>query len=250
MPIHFFLPFDSRAIMLDGLLARRLGRSTSSAAKPRVLDPSFAFRVGRFPRTGIGPCSPRPFLTSAQPALPRFYPQHRSGISIGRNAVFPAFLPQLPAFRRMTVIRASSGMSSPQEVKPAISVDGNSFSDVTSAASNARPTPAPLFRLPTHHHFDVGRVPPTPVSLSAAALAPVLEDIYFNSNGVLLCNGIAIVDQHGSIIRRPIAERSLPVFRPTFVDPETSVCFLSFYPSSFPAADHPRYSRYFVPIER
>ncbi|PLW31170.1 hypothetical protein PCASD_22960 [Puccinia coronata f. sp. avenae] len=114
-------------------------------------------------------------------------------------------------------------MSPPQEVKPAISVYGNSSSNVTSAASNVRPTPAPLFRLPTHHHFDVGGVPTTPVSLTAAALAPVLEDIYFDSNGVLFRNGLAIVDQHGSIIRRPIAKRPLPVFRPTFVDPETSV---------------------------
>ncbi|PLW40209.1 hypothetical protein PCANC_17964 [Puccinia coronata f. sp. avenae] len=55
-------------------------------------------------------------------------------------------------------------------------------------------------------------------------LRPLLSsDIYFDSNGVLFRNGIAIVDQHGSIIRRPIAERPLPVFRPTFVDPETSV---------------------------
>ncbi|PLW27343.1 hypothetical protein PCANC_22711 [Puccinia coronata f. sp. avenae] len=97
--------------MPDGLLVRQLGRLISSAAKHRVLNPSFAFRVGRFPRTGIGPCSPRPFLTSAQPALPRFYPQYRSGISIGRNAVFPAFLQQLPSSRRMTVIRATRAIS-------------------------------------------------------------------------------------------------------------------------------------------
>ncbi|PLW20966.1 hypothetical protein PCANC_11237 [Puccinia coronata f. sp. avenae] len=207
-----YTPQICRTIMPDGLLVRQLGRSISAAAKHRVLDPSFAFRVGRFPRTGIGPCSPRPFLTSAQPALPRFYPQYRSGISIGRNAVFPAFLQQLPSSRRMTVIRAtraisksspypyqstlsqsyrrrsraSSGMSSPQDVKPYVTANVSSSAADTAAASNARPTPAPLFRLPTHHHFDV-------------------------------------VDQHGSIIRRPIAERPLPVFRPTFVDPETSV---------------------------
>ncbi|PLW38033.1 hypothetical protein PCASD_09922 [Puccinia coronata f. sp. avenae] len=125
------------------------------------------------------------------------------------------------SYRRQN--RASSSMSSPYEVKPAISTYGNSSSDVTSAASNARPTPAPLFRLPTHHHFDVGGVPTTSFSLTTSALAPVLADIYFDSNGVLFRNGIAIVDQHGSIIRRPIAKRPLPVFCPTFVDPETSV---------------------------
>ncbi|PLW34843.1 hypothetical protein PCANC_18729 [Puccinia coronata f. sp. avenae] len=137
------------------------------------------------------------------PLFPRFYPQYRSGISIGRNAVFPAFLQQLPSSRCMTVIcatraisksspypyqstlsqsyrrrsRASSGMSSPQDVKPYVPANVSSSAADTAAASNARPTPAPLFRLPTHHHFDV-------------------------------------VDQHGSIIRRPIAECPLPVFRP------------------------------------
>ncbi|PLW52815.1 hypothetical protein PCANC_08912 [Puccinia coronata f. sp. avenae] len=73
-------------------------------------------------------------------------------------------------------------------------------------------------------------------SLTASALAPVLEDIYFDSNGVLFRNGVAIVDQHGSIIRRPIAERPLPVFRPTFVDPETSSGDRSKRPSNRAAA--------------
>ncbi|PLW50512.1 hypothetical protein PCASD_01416 [Puccinia coronata f. sp. avenae] len=145
----------------------------------------------------------------------------RATKAVRKSSPYPYQSTLSQSYRRRS--RASSGMSSPQEVKPAISAYGNSSSDVTSAASNARPTPAPLFRLPTHHHFDVGGVPTTPVSLTAAALAPVLEEIYFDSNGVLFRNGIAIVDQHGSIIRRPIAERPLPVFRPTFVDPETLV---------------------------
>ncbi|PLW50108.1 hypothetical protein PCASD_01877 [Puccinia coronata f. sp. avenae] len=51
---------------------------------------------------------------------------------------------------------------------------------------------------------------------------PTFEDIYFDSNGVLFRNGIAIVDQHGSTIRRPVVECPLPVFRPTHVEPETS----------------------------
>ncbi|PLW42084.1 hypothetical protein PCASD_11920 [Puccinia coronata f. sp. avenae] len=183
-----------------------------------------------------------------QPALPRFYPQYRSGISIGRNAVFPAFLQQLPASRRMTVIRATkavrkpypyqstlsqsyrrrsraaSSMNASPDVKPVISSYANSSAaHAPTAPAVAPPTSAPPFRMPTHHHFDVGGLPTPSLSLTAAALAPVLEDIYFDSNGVLFRNGVAIVNQHGSIIRRPIAERPLPVFRPTFVDPETSV---------------------------
>ncbi|PLW44131.1 hypothetical protein PCANC_13776 [Puccinia coronata f. sp. avenae] len=115
-------------------------------------------------------------------------------------------------------------MSSPANVKPDVSsYFPSSATDTRATPAVAPPTPAHPFRLPTHHHFDVGGLPTTPVSLTAAALAPVLEDIYFDSNGVLFRNGIAIVNQHGSIIRLPIAKRPLPVFRPTFVDPETSV---------------------------
>ncbi|PLW19342.1 hypothetical protein PCANC_09117 [Puccinia coronata f. sp. avenae] len=242
-------PQICRTIMLGGLLVRRLGRSISSAAKHQALGLSIASRVARFPRTGIGPFSTWPLPSSVQPALPRFYPQYRSYISIGRNAVFPAFLQQLPASRRMTVIRATkadrkpypyqsslsqsyrrrsraaSSMNASPAVKPVISSYANSSAAhaPTAPAVTALPTSAPSFRMPTHHHFDVGGLPTPSLSLTAAALAPVLEDIYFDSNGVLFRNGVAIVDQHGSIIRRPIAERPLPVFRPTFVDPETSV---------------------------
>ncbi|PLW57881.1 hypothetical protein PCANC_00955 [Puccinia coronata f. sp. avenae] len=168
--------------------------------------------------------------------------------AIGRNAVFPAFLQQLPASRRMTVIRATkavrkpypyqstlsqsycrrsraaSSMNASPDVKPVISSYANSSAaHAPTAPAVAPPTSAPPFRMPTHHHFDVGGLPTPSLSLTAAALAPVLEDIYFDSNGVLFRNGVAIVDQHGSIIRCPIAKRPLPVFRPTFVDPETSV---------------------------
>ncbi|PLW23929.1 hypothetical protein PCASD_14173 [Puccinia coronata f. sp. avenae] len=230
------------------LLGCRSDRSTSSAAKHQVLGPFIASGVGRFPRTGIGPFSTWPLPSSVQPALPRFYPQYRSGISIGRNAVFPAFLQQLPASRRMTVIRATkavrkpypyqstlsqsycrrscaaSSMNASPDVKPVISSYANSSAaHAPTAPAVALPTSAPPFCMPTHHHFDVGGLPTPSLSLTAAALAPVLEDIYFDSNGVLFRNGVAIVDQHGSIIRRPIAERPLPVFRPTFVDPETLV---------------------------
>ncbi|PLW21594.1 hypothetical protein PCANC_03978 [Puccinia coronata f. sp. avenae] len=219
-----------------------------SAAKHQALGPFIASGVGRFPRTGIGPFSTWPLPSSVQPALPRFYPQYRSGISIGRNAVFPAFLQQLPASRCMTVIRATkavrkpypyqstlsqsyrrqsraaSSMNASPDVKPVISSYANSSAaHAPTAPAVAPPTSAPPFRMPTHHHFDVGGLPTPSLSLTAAALAPVLEDIYFDSNGVLFRNGVAIVDQHGSIICRPIAERPLPVFRPTFVDPETSV---------------------------
>ncbi|PLW38336.1 hypothetical protein PCANC_24611 [Puccinia coronata f. sp. avenae] len=109
-------------------------------------------------------------------------------------------------------------MSSPANVKPDVSsYVPSSAADMRATPALAPPTPAHQFRLPTHHHFDVGGLPPTSIPLTAAALAPVLENIYFDSNGVLFRNGIAIVDQHGSIICRPIAECPLPVFRPTFV---------------------------------
>ncbi|PLW45147.1 hypothetical protein PCASD_04552 [Puccinia coronata f. sp. avenae] len=126
----------------DGLLVRRLGRSISSAAKHQFsalhCSESADSRV-----QALGPSVldlPDLSSTRSSPLLPAI----SLGISIGRNAVFPAFLQQLPASRRMTVIRAtkairksspypyqstlsqsyrrrsraSSGMSSPQDVKP------------------------------------------------------------------------------------------------------------------------------------
>ncbi|PLW42119.1 hypothetical protein PCANC_10974 [Puccinia coronata f. sp. avenae] len=54
------------------------------------------------------------------------------------------------------------------------------------------------------------------IRATPAAVIPPFEDVYFDSNGVLFRNGIAIVDQRGSIIRRSIVERPLP----TLVAPE------------------------------
>ncbi|PLW27546.1 hypothetical protein PCASD_23409 [Puccinia coronata f. sp. avenae] len=49
--------------------------------------------------------------------------------------------------------------------------------------------------------------------------SPPFEDLYFDSNGVLFRNGVAVVDQHGSLIRRSIVERPPP----TLVAPENLV---------------------------
>ncbi|PLW27192.1 hypothetical protein PCANC_28115 [Puccinia coronata f. sp. avenae] len=50
-------------------------------------------------------------------------------------------------------------MSFPQDVKPYVTAD------VNSSASDAHPAPAPLFRLPTHHHFDSINTAPSFVAL-------------------------------------------------------------------------------------
>ncbi|PLW13420.1 hypothetical protein PCANC_22207 [Puccinia coronata f. sp. avenae] len=60
---------------------------------------------------------------------------------------------------------------------------------------------------------------PPPFKLPPNAAPPPFEDLYFDSNGVLFRNGVAVVDQHGSLIRRSIVERPPP----TLVAPETLV---------------------------
>ncbi|PLW26957.1 hypothetical protein PCASD_23617 [Puccinia coronata f. sp. avenae] len=50
-------------------------------------------------------------------------------------------------------------------------------------------------------------------------IPPPFEDLYFDSNGVLFRNGVAVVNQHGSLIRRSIVERPPP----TPVAPENLV---------------------------
>ena len=78
-------------------------------------------------------------------------------------------------------------MNASPDVKPVISsYDNSSAAHAPTAPAVAPPTSAPPFRMPTHHHFDVGGLPTTSLSLTAAALAPVLEDIYFDSNGVAI----------------------------------------------------------------
>ncbi|PLW25574.1 hypothetical protein PCANC_28181 [Puccinia coronata f. sp. avenae] len=57
------------------------------------------------------------------------------------------------------------------------------------------------------------------IRATPAAVIPPFEDIYFDSNGVLFRNGIAIVDQRGSIIRRSIVKRPPP----TLVAPDATM---------------------------
>ncbi|PLW27307.1 hypothetical protein PCANC_26115, partial [Puccinia coronata f. sp. avenae] len=177
-----------------------------SAAKHQVLGPFIASGVGRFPRTGIGPFSTWPLPSSVQPALPRFYPQYRSGISIGRNAVFPAFLQQLPASRRMTVIRATKAVRKPYPYQSTLS---QSYRRRSCAASsmNASPDVKPV--ISSYANSSAAHAPTAPAYVRSSI--PTLPQWRRHRRSTRL--------HHSS----PIAERPLPVFRPTFVDPETSV---------------------------
>ncbi|PLW56857.1 hypothetical protein PCANC_01272 [Puccinia coronata f. sp. avenae] len=197
-------------------IVRRLGRSTIPAAEPLplvrwsgrsitpayqrlALGPIWLTLVDPLDCTGIGVASVGTCLDSTQPALASLLLCIPPGISIGRLFVFPLLLPQRSATCRMTVIRT--------------------------AKATCRSTPYPyqssISRLYRHRrrasltmNYSSAEIRATP-----AAVLPPFEDIYFDFNGVLFRNGIAIVDHRGSIIRRSIVERPPP----TPVAPENLV---------------------------
>ncbi|PLW31490.1 hypothetical protein PCANC_21083 [Puccinia coronata f. sp. avenae] len=184
---------------------RRLGRSTLPAYQRLALGPICLTLVDPLNRTGIGVAGgdKRPVSTQSSlfgPLL-RFPP----GISTGRVVGFPFFLPQRSTTRRMTVIRTAKASYKPAPYP---------YRSTISRAYRRR-NRSSLAMLPSSDAYPASVRAPTTVP-------PPFEDMYFDSNGVLFRNGIAIVDQHGSIIRRPVVERPLPVFRPTHVEPETS----------------------------
>ncbi|PLW46566.1 hypothetical protein PCASD_07414 [Puccinia coronata f. sp. avenae] len=173
-----------------------LGRSTIPIAQPLLLGPILSLEVDPLPRTGIGVASVGTCLDSTQPALASLLLCIPPGISIGRIFIFPLLLPQQSATCRMTVI--------------------------CTAKATCRSTPYPYqssisrlyrrrCRASLTMNYSSAEIRATP-----AAVIPPFEDIYFDSNGVLFRNGIAIVDQRGSIIRCSIVERPPP----TLVAPE------------------------------
>ncbi|PLW42513.1 hypothetical protein PCANC_08635 [Puccinia coronata f. sp. avenae] len=80
------------------------------------------------------------------------------------------------------------------------------------AGSNTRPVSIQPSLFSPLLCFPPGITPPN-------AAPPPFEDLYFDSNGVLFRNGVAVVDQHGSLIRRSIVEQPPP----TPVAPENLV---------------------------
>ena len=200
--------------MSTGLpLVHWLGRSITPAYQRLALGPIWLTLVNPLDRTGIGVAGVGTCLDSTQPALASLLLCIPPDISIGRLFVFPPLLPQRSATCRMTVIRT--------------------------AKATCRSTPYPyqssISRLYRHRrrasltmNYSSAEIRATP----AAALPP-FEDIYFNSNGVLFRNGIAIVDHRGSIIRRSIVKRPPP----TRVAPENLVSLLLFHFSAIMYTD-------------
>ena len=218
---------------------RRLGRSTIPAAKPLplmhwsgwsitpayqrlALGPIWLTLVDPLDCTGIGVAGSNTRPVSTQPSL--FGPLLclPPGISTGRIVGLPFFLPQRSTTRRMTVIRTAKASYKPAPYP---------YQSTISQAYRRR-NQSSLAMLPSSDAYPASvRAPPN-------AAPPPFEDLYFDSNGVLFRNGVAVVDQHGSIIRRPIVERPLSVFRPTLVDPETAVSLLLFH-SGYPIYTDP-----------
>ncbi|PLW27887.1 hypothetical protein PCASD_22245 [Puccinia coronata f. sp. avenae] len=197
---------DSHTTMSTGLpLMHWLGRSITPAYQRLALGPIWLTLVDPLDRTGIGVAGSDTCPVSTQPSLfgpPLCFPP---GISTGRIVGFPFFLPQRSTTRHMTVIRTAKASYKPAPYP---------YQSTISRAYR-RQNCSSLAMLPSSDAYPASVRAPTTVP-------PPFEDIYFDSNGVLFRNGIAIVDQHGSIIRRPFVERPLPVFRPTHVEPETS----------------------------
>ncbi|PLW13430.1 hypothetical protein PCANC_22211 [Puccinia coronata f. sp. avenae] len=79
---------------------------------------------------------------------------------------------------------------------------------------------------------------PASVRAPPNAAPPPFKDLYFDSNGVLFRNGVAVVDQHGSLIRRSIVEQPPP----TPVAPENLVSLLLFHFSAIMYTDPARIS--------
>ncbi|PLW13252.1 hypothetical protein PCASD_24125 [Puccinia coronata f. sp. avenae] len=176
--------------------ARLLGWSIIPIAQPLLLGPILSLEVDPLPRTGIGVASVGTCLDSTQPALASLLLCIPPGISIGRIFVFPLLLPQRSATCRMTVIRTAKATCR--------SIPYPYQSSISRLYRRRR-------RASLTMNYSSAEIHATP-----AAVMPPFEDIYFDSNGVLFRNGIAIVDQRGSIIRRSIVERPPP----TLVAPE------------------------------
>ncbi|PLW09449.1 hypothetical protein PCANC_26416 [Puccinia coronata f. sp. avenae] len=176
--------------------ARLLGWLIIPIAQPLLLGPISSLEVDPLPRTGIGVASVGTCLDLTQPALASLLLCIPPGLSIGRIFVFPLLLPQRSATCRMTVIRTSKATCR--------SIPYPYQSSISRLYRRQR-------RASLTMNYSSAEIRATP-----AAVIPPFEDIYFDSNGVLFRNGIAIVNQRGSIIRRSIVERPPP----TLVAPE------------------------------
>ncbi|PLW25350.1 hypothetical protein PCANC_28606 [Puccinia coronata f. sp. avenae] len=195
---------DSHTTMSTGLpLVHWLGRSITPAFQRLALGPIWLTLVDPLNRTGIGVAGSDTRPVSIQPSL--FSPLlcFPPGISTGRIVGFPFFLPQRSTARRMTVIRTAKASYKPAPYP---------YQSTISRAYRRR-TRSSLAMLPSSDAYPASvRAPPN-------AAPPPFEDLYFDSNGVLFRNGVAVVDQHGSLIRRSIVERPPP----TPVAPENLV---------------------------
>ncbi|PLW54711.1 hypothetical protein PCANC_11676 [Puccinia coronata f. sp. avenae] len=186
------------------LLARHPGWLTTPATKNPALGPIWFAMIDPLNRTGIGVAAINTQPVSTQPTLSSFFLFVPSGMSTGRIVGSPFAPPQQSTAYCMTVIRTAKAThrSTPYPYQSPISRayhHQNLISLIMHPSSDAYPS---AVRAPT-------------------AVPPPFEDIYFDSNGVLFQNSIAIVDQHGSIICQSIVERFLPVFCPPLVEPET-----------------------------
>ncbi|PLW36596.1 hypothetical protein PCASD_11351 [Puccinia coronata f. sp. avenae] len=199
--------------MSTGLpLVHWLGRTITPAYQRLVLGPIWLALVDPLDRTGISVAGVGTCLDSTQPALASLLLCILPGISTGRISVFPS-VPQQSTLYCMTVVRTAKAPYKPAPYP---------YQSTISRAYCRRNRTSLVMNPPSAAYPAVVQAPPTAAPTTNAP-PPPFEDVYFDSNGVLFRNGVAIVNQHGSIICRSIVERPLPVFCPPLVEPETLV---------------------------
>ncbi|PLW29991.1 hypothetical protein PCANC_24174 [Puccinia coronata f. sp. avenae] len=117
-----------------------------------------------------------------------------------------------PAFQRLALGPIWLTLVDPLDSKASYKPAPYPYQSTISLAY-CRRTRSSLAMLPSSDAYPASvRAPPN-------AAPPPFGDLYFDSNGVLFRNGVAVVDQHGSLIRRSIVERPPP----TPVAPENLV---------------------------
>ncbi|PLW07100.1 hypothetical protein PCANC_25731, partial [Puccinia coronata f. sp. avenae] len=197
--------------MLTGLpLVHWLGRTITPAYQRLFLGPIWLALVDPLDCTGISVAGVGTCLDSTQPALASLLLCILPGISTGRISVFPS-VPQQSTLYCMTVVRTAKAPYKPAPYP---------YQSTISRAYCRRNRTSLVMNPPSAAYPAVVQAPPTAAPTTNAP-PPPFKDVYFDSNGVLFRNGVAIVNQHGSIICRSIVERPLPVFCPPLVEPET-----------------------------
>ncbi|PLW26463.1 hypothetical protein PCASD_26051 [Puccinia coronata f. sp. avenae] len=214
---------DSHTTMSTGLpLVHWSGRTITPAYQQLVLGPIWLALVDPLDCTGIGVAGVGTCLDSTQPALASLLLCILPGISTGRISVFPSF-PQRSTSYCMTVVRTAKAPYKPAPYP---------YQSTISRAYRRRNRTSLVMNPPSAAYPAVVRAPPTAAPPTNAP-PPPFEDVYFDSNGVLFRNGVAIALLSNRTIIGHAAHRiTPPVFDqyPAFVESRSVPQVIPGYP--------------------